>query len=219
MIESPHHNAYGFREEIAHSVTHGIGIVFGIVGLVILIAHATSCGNTRYIVGCSIFCATLIILYSASTLYHGIQHPTAKKIFRIADHSAIYLLIAGTYTPFTLSNMQGAWGWSLLGVAWGIALLGIILQFTPLRKYSRIRLILYLVMGWSIIVAIKPLASSVPPSALKLIVAGGLSYTAGVVFYLWRRLPYHHAIWHLFVLSGSVLHYFAVLLAISPARA
>lgn len=217
MTEGPHTNHYRVREEVIHSVTHGIGIVFGIVGLFVLISHATSCGSARYIVGCSIFCASLIILYSASTLYHGIQHPAAKKIFRIADHSAIYLLIAGTYTPFTLVNLQGAWGWTLLGVVWGIALLGIILQFSPLRKYSRIRLILYLVMGWSIIVAIKPLAASVPPGALKLIVAGGLSYTAGVVFYLWRRLPYHHAVWHLFVLSGSVLHYFAVLLAMVPA--
>jgi hemolysin III len=219
MIEDPHTNHYRVREEVVHTVTHGIGIVFGIVGLVILISYATSCGSARHIVGCCIFCAALIILYSASTLYHGIQHPAAKKILRTADHSAIYLLIAGTYTPFTLVNLQGALGWSLLGVVWGIALLGIILQFTPLRKYSNIRLILYLVMGWSIIVAIKPLAASVPPGAFKLIVAGGLSYTAGVAFYLWRGLPYHHAIWHLFVLSGSVLHYFAVLLAISPARA
>jgi hemolysin III len=219
MKESSDHRPFKLREEVVHSVTHGIGIVFGIVGLFVLISHATYCGSARYIVGCSIFCATLIILYSASTLYHGIQHPAAKKIFRIADHSAIYLLIAGTYTPFTLVNLQGAWGWSLLGVAWGIALLGIILQFSPLRKYSRIRLILYLTMGWSIIVAIKPLAASVPLSVLKLIVAGGLSYTTGIVFYLWRRLPYHHAIWHLFVLAGSVLHYFAVLLAMSPARA
>ncbi len=219
MKESSYHRPFNLREELAHSVTHGIGIVFGIVGLIILMSHAASCGNTRYIVGCGIFCAALIILYSASTLYHGIQHPTAKKIFRIADHSAIYLLIAGTYTPFTLVNLQGAWGWSLLGVAWGTALLGIILQFTPLRKYSHIRLILYLIMGWSIIVAVKPLAASVPPGAFKLIAAGGLSYTSGVVFYLWRRLPYHHAIWHLFVLCGSVLHYFAVFLAMGPAKA
>jgi len=217
MIEGPHTNHYRFREEIAHSVTHGIGIVFGIVGLFVLISHASSCGSARYIVGCSIFCATLIILYSASTLYHGIQHPTAKKFFRIADHSAIYLLIAGTYTPFTLVNLQGAWGWSLFGVAWGIALLGIILQFSPLRKYSHIRLILYLTMGWAIIVAIKPLAASVPLSALKMIVAGGLSYTVGIVFYLWRRLPYHHAIWHLFVLAGSVQHYLAVFWSMDPS--
>lgn len=217
MIEGPHNNPYRFREEIAHCVTHGIGIVFGIVGLVILISRATSCGSARHIVGCSIFCATLIILYSASTLYHGIQYPTAKKIFRIADHSAIYLLIAGTYTPFTLINMQGVWGWSLFGVSWGLALLGIVLQFSPLRKYSHIRLILYITMGWAIIVAIKPLAASVPLSALKLIVAGGLSYTVGIVFYLWRRLPYHHAIWHLFVLSGSVLHYLAVFWSMNPS--
>jgi hemolysin III len=219
MKDSSCLNSFSLREEIAHSLTHGIGIIFGIAGLIILISHAADCGSVRHIVGCTIFGAALIVLYSASTLYHGIQHQTAKKVLRIADHSAIYLLIAGTYTPFTLINMQGVWGWSLFGVAWGLALLGIVLQLTPLRKYSAIRLILYLTMGWSIVVAIKPLAASVPISAMRLIVAGGLSYTVGIVFYLWRKLPYNHAIWHVFVLAGSVLHYFAVLLAMGHARA
>jgi hemolysin III len=206
------------REEIAHSVTHGIGAALAIAGIGLLIAHASTCGSTRHIVSCSIFGASLILLYFASTLYHGIRHPKAKKILRIIDHSAIYLLIAGTYTPFTLVNLQGAWGWSLFGVIWGFAFLGIALRLSPLRRFSSIRLILYIMMGWTAIVAIKPLASSVPPSALALIVAGGLTYTAGIIFYLWRRLPYHHAIWHLFVLSGSILHYFAVYLSMNPYR-
>lgn len=218
MRESSYLNLYKLREEIAHSITHGIGTVLALAGLVILVAHVTTFGSARHIVSCSIFGATLIVLYSASTLYHGIQHPTAKKVLRIIDHSSIYLLIAGTYTPFTLVNLGGAWGWSLFGVIWGLALLGIVIQFSTLRKFSSIRLILYITMGWAALVAIKPLAASVPLSAFTLIVAGGVTYTVGIIFYLWRRLPYHHAIWHVFVLSGSVLHYLAVFFSMNPSR-
>lgn len=207
------------REEIVHSVTHGIGAVLAIAGMVLLIAHARACGGARHIVSCSIFGASLIILYLASALYHGIQHPKAKEILRVIDHSAIYLLIAGTYTPFTVVNLQGAWGWSLFGVVWGLAFLGIALHLSPLRRFSSIRLILYITMGWAAIVAINPLAASLSPVALILIVTGGLMYTVGIIFYLWRRLPYHHAIWHLFVLSGSILHYIAVFLSMNTYRA
>ena len=207
---------YHLREEIAHSIIHGIGAILAIAGLVILIVNAAAFGSARQIVSCSIFGAALVLLYSASTLYHGIQHPKAKKVLRVIDHSSIYLLIAGTYTPFTLVNMQGTWGWSLFGIIWLAAFLGIILQFLPLRRFSSVRLILYVAMGWAALVAIKPLSASVPVSALTLIEAGGLSYTVGIVFYLWHRLPYHHAIWHVFVLSGSVLHYLAVLLSMKP---
>jgi hemolysin III len=210
-------SSYNLREEIAHSVTHGVGAFLAIGGMVILIFHATACGSARHILSCSIFGASLILLYTASTLYHGIQRPAVKKVLRIIDHSSIYLLIAGTYTPFTLLNLRGAWGWSLFGVVWGIALLGIILQFSPLRKIQYIRLVLYVTMGWAALVAIKPLAASVPTKAFILIVAGGLAYTVGIIFYLWRRLPYHHAIWHLFVLSGSCLHYLAVFLSMNSS--
>ena len=216
MSENSSPKVYELREEIIHSVTHGMGLILAIAGLGILIARATACGGARHIAGCSIFGASLIVVYVTSTLYHGIQHPETKKVLRIADHVSIYLLIAGTYTPFTLLNLRGAWGWSLFGVVWGLAFLGIVLQFSSLRKYSSIRLILYITMGWAALVAIKPLSASVPMSALTLIVAGGLSYTVGIVFYLWHRLPYHHAIWHVFVLSGSVLHYIAVLLSMKP---
>ena len=208
---------YNLREEIAHSITHGIGAFLAIVGMVVLIIHATAYGSARHILSCSIFGASLILLYTASTLYHGIQRPAVKKVLRIIDHSSIYLLIAGTYTPFTLLNLKGAWGWSLFGVVWGIALLGIILQFTPLRKFKYVRLVLYITMGWAAVVAIKPLAASVPLNALMLIVAGGLAYTVGIIFYLWRRLPYHHTIWHLFVLAGSSLHYLAVFLSMNAS--
>jgi hemolysin III len=209
---------YNLREEIAHSVTHGIGAFLAIGGMVVLIIHATSFGSARHVLSCSVFGTSLILLYSASTLYHGIQQPALKNILRIIDHSSIYLLIAGTYTPFTLLNLRGAWGWSLFGVVWGIALIGIILQFTALRKMKYLRLVLYITMGWAALVAIKPLAASVPIRAFMLIVAGGLAYTVGIIFYLWRRLPYHHAIWHLFVLSGSSLHYLAVFLSMDASR-
>ncbi|MCG6538135.1 MAG: hemolysin III family protein [Syntrophales bacterium LBB04] len=216
MSESSSPKVYKLREEIIHSVTHGMGLILAIAGLGILIARATACGGARHIAGCSIFGASLIVVYVTSTLYHGIQHPEIKKVLRIADHVSIYLLIAGTYTPFTLLNLRGAWGWSLFGIVWGLALLGIVLQFSSLRKYSSIRLILYITMGWAALVAIKPLAASVTVNVITLIVAGGVTYTFGIIFYLWRRLPYHHVIWHLFVLSGSALHYFAVLLSLNP---
>jgi hemolysin III len=212
MTENLHYN---LREEIVHSITHGIGACLAIGGMVVLIIHANAYGSTRHVLSCGIFGASLILLYTASTLYHGIQRPPVKKVLRIIDHSSIYLLIAGTYTPFTLLNLRGAWGWSLFGVVWGIALLGIVLQFSPLRKNPSIRLVLYITMGWAALVAIKPLAASVPIKAFILIVAGGLAYTVGIMFYLWRRLPYHHAIWHLFVLSGSSLHYLAVFLSMN----
>ena len=214
MNENP---SYNLREEIAHSITHGIGAVLAIAGLVLLIIHAASLGSARHVLSCVVFGASLILLYTASTLYHGIQNPTLKKVFRIMDHSSIYLLIAGTYTPFTLLNLRGSWGWSLFGVVWGIALIGIIFQFTALRKMKYLRLVLYITMGWTALVVIKPLAASVPVRAFILIVAGGLAYTVGIIFYLWRKLPYHHAIWHLFVLSGSSLHYLAVLFSMNAS--
>jgi hemolysin III len=209
--------SYGVGEEIAHSVTHGIGIVLGIAGLIILTAYAARHGGIRHIVSGSVFGAMLVVLYSASTLYHGIRHPRAKQILRICDHCSIYLLIAGTYTPFTLVCLQGVWGWALFALVWGLAALGIALQFTPLRRVKAVRVVLYLTMGWAAAFAIKPLVETVPPKALILIIAGGITYTSGVAFYLWRRLPYHHAIWHVFVLSGSILHFLAVFFSFPSA--
>jgi len=209
--------AYGVGEEIAHSVTHGIGIILGIAGLAVLTIYAARYGGIRHIVSGSIFGAMLIVLYSASTLYHGIRHPRAKQILRICDHCSIYLLIAGTYTPFTLVCLQGVWGWSLFGLVWGLTALGIALQFTPLRRVKAVRVVLYLTMGWAAAFAIQPLIDAVPLKVLTLIIAGGIAYTSGIVFYLWRRLPYHHAIWHVFVLSGSVLHFLAVFFSFPSA--
>ena len=207
---------YSIGEEIANSVTHGVGVVLSIGGLAILTAFASVLGNAWHIVSSSIFGATLILLYASSTLYHSIQLPRVKRILQVIDHSAIFLLIAGTYTPFTLVTLRGAWGWTIFGVVWGLAVTGIIFQVTRLRKWPVISLALYVGMGWAVIVATKPLLAAIDPRGLLLLLLGGLSYTAGIVFYVWRRLPYHHAIWHIFVLAGSAFHFFAILFYVIP---
>jgi hemolysin III len=212
---APAPSLYSVAEEIAHSVTHGLGIVLSIAGLAALVAVAVQSG-TRAVVAASIFGATLILLYVASTLYHSIPIPRAKPVLRVLDHSAIYLLIAGTYTPFTLVSLRGAWGWGLLAGVWALAVAGIALEVTPLRRLRRLSIGLYLCMGWLVLIAFRPLVQVVATGGIVLLFLGGASYTAGVVFYVWRRLPYHHAVWHVFVLLGSVLHFFAVLLYALP---
>ena len=207
---------YSFGEEVANSVTHGVGAVLAIVGLGVLIAFAALRGTAWHMVSCSIYGATLILLFTASTVYHALPYRRAKTVFRAIDHSAIYLLIAGTYTPFMLVNLRGPWGWSLFGVIWGLALVGILLKVTIRRKWRAASVALYLFMGWVIVIAAKPLMSEVAPGGLFLLGLGGVAYTGGVVFYVWRRLPYHHAVWHLFVLAGSIFHFFAVLLYVIP---
>ena len=208
---------YSTGEEIANSIIHGLGIVLAIAGLGLLTAFASLRGDAWHIVSCSIFGATLIILYTTSTLYHAIPDPRAKAVLRVLDHSAIFLLIAGTYTPFSLVSLRGPWGWSIFGVVWGIAVLGIIFKVTMLRRWAVISVVLYLLMGWVIIIAARPLMSALAPGGLALLLAGGLAYTAGIIFYAWRKLPYHHAIWHAFVLAGSICHFFAVLLFVVPS--
>jgi hemolysin III len=203
-------------EEIANSITHGIGIVLAIAALVVLTVFSGIYGNARHIVSVSVYGATLILLYTASTLYHSIQQPRVKSILQILDHSAIYLLIAGTYTPFTLVNLRGPWGWSLFGVIWGFAIVGMVFQLSPMRRWHAVSLGLYIGMGWAVVVAIKPLIASVAVGGIVFLVLGGLAYTAGILFYGWKKLKYHHAIWHLFVLAGSILHFFAVLFYVVP---
>jgi hemolysin III len=207
---------YSYREELANSITHGVGIVFAIGALVIMDVFAALFGDAWHIVSCTIFGATLIILYTASTLYHSIPIPKTKMLLRLIDHSAIFLLIAGTYTPFTLVNLRGPWGWSIFGAVWGIALLGVIFQVFLLRRWPLFSVGLYVGMGLIILVAIKPLGATLSPSGLKLLVAGGLAYIVGLIFYGWKRLPYSHAVWHLFVLAGSALHFFSVLFYVIP---
>ncbi len=207
---------YSKGEEIANSITHGLGVLLSITGLVFLILEAAWYGTARHIVSGSLYGASLILLYLASTLYHAIQQPKAKRILRIFDHSAILVLIAGTYTPLTLISLHGAWGWSLFGTIWGLALMGIVMEVTSLRRFRALLIALYLIMGWAVVVAVKPMLHNVSSLGLWLLLAGGLSYTGGVGFYLWKKLPYHHAIWHLFVLLGSALHYLAIFLTVMP---
>jgi hemolysin III len=210
---------YSPREELANSVTHGIGAVLAIGALGILTAFASLCGNAWHIVSCSIFGATLILRYATSTLYHSIQAPRAKTVLRILDHAAIFLLIAGTYTPFLLVNLRGPWGWSLFAIVWAIALLGVLFQVTLLRRWPVASVGLYVGMGFLIVVAIKPLVATLTLDGLRLLIAGGLAYVLGLVFYGWRRLPYHHAVWHLFVLAGSTFHFFSILYYVIPVTA
>lgn len=207
---------YTLGEEIANSIIHGVGAVLGIAGLGVLTAFASLHGDAWHIVGCSIFGAALILLYTTSTLYHSIPLPRVKAVLRTLDHSAIFILIAGTYTPFLLVNLRGPWGWSLFGVIWGLALLGIVLRIVRGRRSTFVSVALYIGMGWAVVVAAKPLLNSVAPGGLWLLLLGGLAYTLGVIFYVWKRLPYHHAIWHVFVLAGSILHFFAILFYVIP---
>ena len=207
---------YSLGEEIAHSVTHGLGVVLSIAGLAVMVTLAALRGNAWHVVSCSIFGVTLIFLYTASTLYHSIPHPGAKKVLRVFDHSAIFLLIAGTYTPFTLVTLRGGWGWTLFVLIWGLALVGIIYKITAKTRYRLLSVLLYLGMGWLVLVAIKPMVISVAMPGLLLLLAGGLCYTLGLIFFVWRSLPYSHAVWHLFVLAGSICHFFAVLLYVIP---
>ena len=207
---------YSAGEELANSITHGVGVVLAIAGLAVLTSFASVFGTVWHIVSCSIYGGTQILLYTASTLYHSIPLPRAKAVLRLCDHAAIFLLIAGTYTPFTLVSLRGPWGWSLFGLVWGLALTGMALQSILSRYKALVTAIPYVAMGWVAIVAIKPLLESVALGGLVLLVAGGLAYTLGSVFYVWRRLPYHHAIWHLFVLMGSTLHFFAILFYVIP---
>jgi hemolysin III len=198
-------------EEIANSVTHGVGLVASIVGLVVLIGASISRGDPWLVGGCAIYATTLVTLYLASTLYHSLATTRARRRFQIFDHSAIFLLIAGTYTPFALVNLRGPWGWTLLAIVWGLAGVGIAFKAMFGPRFPLASTAVYILMGWTVVIAINPLLQHVAPAGIAWLVAGGLAYTFGVVFYAWERLPYSHMVWHLFVMAGSVCHYVAVL--------
>ena len=208
---------YSLGEEIANSITHGIGAALSVAALVLMVVFAAYSADPWRIVGVSVFGATLIILYLASTLYHAFPQPRVKKIFRIFDHAAIYLLIAGTYTPFLLVSLRGPWGWTLFVILWGSAVAGCVFKAFFIGRWDRITTGLYVAMGWTIVIVAKPAYEALPAGALILMFIGGMAYTSGVVFYAWQRLPYHHAIWHLFVLCGSLSHFFAILFFIAIA--
>jgi len=198
-------------EEIANSITHGTGVGLSIAALVILVVYASKLGDAWKVVGFSIYGAMLIVMYLSSTLYHAFPQPMVKRFFRILDHSSICLLIAGTYTPVTIGVMRGGWGWTLFGLIWGLTLIVINLQIFAMHKLRWIGTVIYALMGGLIIIAIKPLMSKAPPELLTWMLIGGASYLLGIIFYGWKKLPYHHPIWHLFVLGGSICHFFGML--------
>ncbi len=197
-------------EELANAITHGTGLLLAVAALVILIIFANSKGDIWHLIGMTVFGTTLIILYLSSTIYHSFPEGKWKKTLRVVDHASIFLLIAGTYTPVTLTAMRGPWGWTIFGIVWGIALLGILLKILFINKLKYVSLILYIAMGWLIVIAVRPLIDSVERISLIYLIAGGLFYTLGTIFYAWKSLPYGHAIWHLFVMGGSISHFFAV---------
>lgn len=199
------------REEIANSISHGLGLVLALVALPILVVSAIRIGSTHYIIGAIVFGATMVLLYLASTLYHSISHEAAKRFCRFFDHSAIFLLIAGTYTPFALGVLRGAWGWTILAIIWTLAITGIVIKALPHTRHSWISMVLYIVMGWLALVAIKPILQLVPVPGILLILAGGIAYTGGLAFFAARSVRYSHFIWHLFVIAGTTCHFFAVL--------
>jgi hemolysin III len=197
-------------EEVANSISHGLGAAFSIAGLVLLVVWASLGGDPWRIVAVSVYGASLVILFSASTLYHAVRNPRLKRIFWVLDHASIYLLIAGTYTPFTLVTLRGGWGWSIFGVQWGLALLGILYKLFFIGRYPAVSVALYIVMGWVGVIAVWPILQALPLAGVGLVALGGVLYTAGVVFFRWFSLRFHHLWWHLFVLAGAAVHWVAV---------
>jgi len=204
-------------EEIANAVTHGIGAALSVAGLVLLVVFAAMRGDAWRVVSFSIYGATLIILYIASTLYHAFTNIKLKRFFRTMDHISIFLLIAGTYTPITLVCMRGPWGWTIFGLIWGLAIAGVVLKAFFMGRFEKTAIALYVAMGWLIIIAVKPMIQMVPPGTVMWLVIGGVSYTMGLTFYALKKMPYHHAVWHLFVLGGSVCQYMGIVLHLTRA--
>lgn len=198
-------------EEIVNSITHGIGAMLSVAALVILVVVAARHGNAWHVVSFSIFGATLVLLYTFSTLYHSFTNIRVKNIFARFDHAAIFALIAGTYTPFLLTTIRGPLGWSFFGVIWAVAIAGIVIRTVYLHRFRRLMVAIYLMMGWMFVFMLNSMIKNLPDVSLIFLLAGGLSYTIGVIFYAWRKLPFGHGIWHLFVLGGSICHFFAVL--------
>jgi hemolysin III len=209
--QTSHERTQTHGEEIANSVSHGVGLLGAIAAAVVLVVSASRQDGAARIVGAGVFAATMVLLYLASALYHALPGNRAKRIFQVLDHTAIFLMIAGTYTPFTLGVLRGTWGWTLFGLVWGLALAGVVLSTAGGGRYPKLRVGLYLAMGWLILIAIKPLWLRVPPRGLFWLFAGGVAYTVGVAFYAAKRVRYSHFIWHLFVIAGTACHFIAVL--------
>jgi hemolysin III len=199
------------REEIANSVSHGIGLLAAVASAPFLVLSAVRHGGAGRIVGASVFAAATVLLYLTSTLYHALPRNRAKRVFQVLDHAAIFLMIAGTYTPFTLGVLRGTWGWTLFGLVWSLALAGVVLTAVGGVRYPKLTTGLYLAMGWLILVAIKPLWLRMPSEGLLWLSVGGIAYTVGVMFYAAKRVRYSHFIWHLFVIAGTACHFITVL--------
>ena len=198
-------------EEIFNSITHGIGALLSIAALVILLVVAATKGDAWHVVSFAIFGTTLILCYTSSTLYHSFTGPKIKNLFARFDHAAIFLLIAGTYTPILLTTIRGTLGWVMFGIIWGVAITGAVIRSIYLFKFRRLMVFIYLIMGWMFVFIVKSVILNMPQISLIFLLAGGLSYSIGVIFYAWRNLPFGHGIWHLFVLGGSISHFFAIL--------
>jgi len=216
MSKESSERSYTTGEEIAHAVTHGLGLLLSVAACSVLVILAKQRGTVWHITGVAIFGASLILLYAASTLYHALTHKKAKRVFRFLDYSAIYLLIAGSYTPFTLVTLRGGWGWSLFGMAWGLAITGAVVEVATRRRYKALSMAFYLGMGWLIVIAIKPLAAGLDTRSLVLLGVGGAAYTGGAALYALGKFRYHHAVWHVLVLVGSFCHFLAVYYSVIP---
>ena len=215
----PQHRSQSRREELANALTHGSGLLASLVGVPLLLWVVRTHGDLRQVVACSVFAATLVLLYATSTAYHALPASRAKQVLRTLDHIAIYLLIAGSATPFTLGLLRGPWGWTLFGLLWGLAALGILYKTLIGFRFPRVSTLMYLGMGWLGLLAIRPLSQVMPVTGLGWLLAGGLCYTCGAVLYHRDHLPYRHAVWHLLVLGGSACHYAAVLQYATGPRA
>jgi hemolysin III len=207
---------WNVHEEVANSITHGIGVLLGIAALVLMIVDAASHGSVTGVVSGAVFGTSIIIAYISSMIYHAVFYPPVKQFFKIMDHSSIFLLIAGTYTPFALITLHGALGWTLFGVAWGIATVGIILKFSYVDDFTTLSTALYLLMGWMAAGLMVQLIQHLAFGGIVWLAIGGLCYTLGIVFFIYERIPFFHTIWHLFVLAGTISHFFAILLYVMP---
>ncbi|MBS7297952.1 MAG: hemolysin III family protein [Eubacteriales bacterium] len=203
---------YTVGEEIFNSVSHGVGVLLSVAALVLLIIFAAIYSDGYGLASALVYGTSLILLYTMSMVYHIVQNEKGKKVLRIFDHCSIFILIAGTYTPYLLGPLRGKLGWTIFGIIWGVTVIGILLNAISLEKFKVISLICYVLMGWGIVLSIKPLAQNLPAGGLWLLVAGGLVYTVGIIFYVMKKYRYMHSVWHLFVLAGSIFHYFSILL-------
>lgn len=209
---------YTLGEELVNSISHGIGAGLSVAALVLCIVRAAYKSSAAGIVGASIYGATLVILYCMSTLYHAITNQTARRVFRVFDHTSIYLLIAGTYTPITLVTIKGAMGWTLFGIVWGIAVLGICLNSVNIERFKKFSMFSYIVMGWAVVISIKDIIEKMPRNGLIFLLLGGIAYTVGIIFYALKKKKYMHSVWHLFVLTGSILQFFCIYLYVLPIK-